>query len=166
MPTHQSNHICKICNKQYKYTKSFYKHLCQKHEADLENRSNINRNFIVQLLDRLSLVNLIGKDSEDSSDSDREDSEDNENANEISMNNLFPKPNSVSTVNTDSQSQQVGCPKCIICLTNPRNVVFRKCGHMVCCDHCAKNVCRINKICPICRVPLQSTNECMPVYLS
>lgn len=41
--------------------------------------------------------------------------------------------------------------KCSVCLEEERNIVFVPCGHMCCCDYCAK---RCGNICPVCRQPV------------
>ena len=40
--------------------------------------------------------------------------------------------------------------KCVICLTNPPNVLYCDCGHQVLCVECSKMVERL-KICPMCK---------------
>lgn len=40
---------------------------------------------------------------------------------------------------------------CIICFGRPINTVIYHCGHMLCCDTCAKDLKRQGSECPICR---------------
>jgi hypothetical protein len=47
---------------------------------------------------------------------------------------------------------------CIVCLDQPRQTVFRKCGHMCLCAECAKKL----KKCPIC----QRKGKAIKVYLA
>lgn len=51
-------------------------------------------------------------------------------------------------------------PPCVICLTNPREVVILECGHVCCCADCAEN---LANTCPICRKPI---TRFWPAYIS
>lgn len=41
--------------------------------------------------------------------------------------------------------------KCIICISNGREIIFDKCGHVVVCANCSP----ANKICPVCKMPFE-----------
>eukprot|EP00301_Raphidiophrys_heterophryoidea_P010574 c15746_g1_i1.p1 GENE.c15746_g1_i1~~c15746_g1_i1.p1 ORF type:complete len:214 (+),score=50.53 c15746_g1_i1:83-724(+) len=60
-----------------------------------------------------------------------------------------PKPNTTATNNgSPSDNRDDDDSKiCIICLDRPREMVFRKCGHMCLCHKCCKRMRR----CPICQ---------------
>ena len=40
--------------------------------------------------------------------------------------------------------------ECVICLTNPSNILFCNCGHLCVCEECAKTGEGLEK-CPICK---------------
>jgi hypothetical protein len=50
--------------------------------------------------------------------------------------------------------QDVDVIECIICYTNPKNIIFSTCGHYSCCSDCAKQC--IKSGCPLCRQPISS----------
>ena len=45
--------------------------------------------------------------------------------------------------------------KCVICLTNPPNILFCNCGHICVCEECSKTGESLEK-CPICKT--ENTN--------
>ena len=56
--------------------------------------------------------------------------------------------------------RDVEAAKCVICLTNPREVLLRPCKHVVMCKDCASTRSRAGvprvQQCPICRSPILS----------
>jgi hypothetical protein len=45
---------------------------------------------------------------------------------------------------------------CIVCMENPRAIMFEPCNHFVCCEECAARIRSSNNdACPKCRVPLE-----------
>lgn len=51
---------------------------------------------------------------------------------------------------------------CVVCLTNPREVVVLDCGHIAICADCAEQLPQPHK-CPVCR---ESITRILPVYMS
>jgi hypothetical protein len=53
-----------------------------------------------------------------------------------------------SNKNSDQEEHDDGL--CVVCMDNPYNVVFVKCGHICACEECAKKL--PDKQCPVCRM--------------
>ena len=60
--------------------------------------------------------------------------------------NLNPKPKK-QIINIEKTFKE---DNCVICLTNPPNIVYCNCGHQVLCEECSKKVESL-KNCPICK---------------
>ena len=65
--------------------------------------------------------------------------------------NLNSKPNK-KIINAEKTFKK---DKCVICLTNPPNILFCNCGHLVLCVECSKTGESLEK-CPICKT--ENTN--------
>lgn len=56
---------------------------------------------------------------------------------------------------------------CVLCLERVRETRFSHCGHVACCDFCARNVFDsadvTSRVCPICRAPIVNLSR---IYLS
>lgn len=46
---------------------------------------------------------------------------------------------------------------CVVCMDNPREILFVPCGHLVACIACCEQVLKKSNLCPICRDPVQQT---------
>ena len=44
---------------------------------------------------------------------------------------------------------------CVVCYSNPSNVVIMNCGHSDICDECAKDIWKSNSLCYLCQVPIE-----------
>jgi len=62
----------------------------------------------------------------------------------------------------DMEFTTSGSPVCVICLSQPREVVLLDCGHICVCGECATAL-PLPKLCPICR---QQVNRIIPTYVS
>jgi len=60
-----------------------------------------------------------------------------------------------------SNSERSGELQCVVCLTNPREVLIQNCRHVVCCADCINEL--RPRLCPICRVPFTDVTF---VYIS
>lgn len=49
--------------------------------------------------------------------------------------------------------------KCVVCLSNPKEIIVIPCGHVCLCEDCAT---KINDLCPVCR---QSIEQKMVAFL-
>ena len=51
-----------------------------------------------------------------------------------------------------------GTDLCVICQSEPKNgcIVHGKTGHLMACFKCARKLKRRNKLCPVCREPIQT----------
>ena len=61
--------------------------------------------------------------------------------------NLNPKPIKKKIINAEKIFKE---DVCVICLTNPSNILFCNCGHLCVCEECSKTGESLEK-CPICK---------------
>ena len=64
----------------------------------------------------------------------------------ITPRHLNPKPKK-QIINAEKTFKE---DNCVICLTNPPNVLYYNCGHQVLCEECSKTGENLEK-CPICK---------------
>ena len=50
---------------------------------------------------------------------------------------------------------------CVLCMMNKKNIAFEPCGHVACCESCAKDIFGRTK-CPICRGEIKN---CIKIYI-
>lgn len=68
--------------------------------------------------------------------------------NAMLMNQFLDMQLKLSAATGESQSKENDeVVECVICMENPKTVVFKTCGHVCCCDDCSKEF----KLCPVCR---------------
>ncbi|CAL8386606.1 unnamed protein product [Boreogadus saida] len=69
-----------------------------------------------------------------------------------------PPPDSKRTVSTETRLPEPCVEPCLICQTRPKNgcIVHGRTGHLMACYPCARKLKRRNKLCPVCREPIQS----------
>lgn len=48
---------------------------------------------------------------------------------------------------------------CVICYTNPKNIILQPCLHLAICDKCWTKVQRQRKVCPMCKRPVSETTN-------
>uniref|UniRef100_A0A8C5F9A3 RING-type domain-containing protein n=1 Tax=Gadus morhua TaxID=8049 RepID=A0A8C5F9A3_GADMO len=62
------------------------------------------------------------------------------------------------TVSTETRLPEACVEPCLICQTRPKNgcIVHGRTGHLMACYPCARKLKRRNKLCPVCREPIQS----------
>lgn len=48
--------------------------------------------------------------------------------------------------------------ECVACMSNPRTICWRKCGHIAACEHCALEM----HCCPFCREPGETMRVFVP----
>jgi len=53
--------------------------------------------------------------------------------------------------------------RCTVCLDNPREVLFKECGHVCVCSDCAARIQYEDNRCPVCRLEIRGTES---VYIS
>jgi len=53
--------------------------------------------------------------------------------------------------------------ECCICLTEDKDSVFIPCGHVCCCESCAKKINDSGQSCPICRASVTTAMKCFLV---
>jgi len=63
---------------------------------------------------------------------------------------------------SDTTTPVAGSLQCVICLSQPREVVLLDCGHICVCGECATAL-PLPKLCPICRQPV---DRIIPTYVS
>ena len=66
------------------------------------------------------------------------------------------------TAMADTETLSSGAAMCVICLSQPREVVLLDCGHICVCGDCAAAL-PLPKLCPICRQPI---DRIIPTYVS
>jgi len=66
------------------------------------------------------------------------------------------------TAMADTEMMSSGAALCVICLSQPREVVLLDCGHICVCGDCAAAL-PLPKLCPICRQPI---DRIIPTYVS
>ena len=64
----------------------------------------------------------------------------------ITQRHLNPKPKK-QIINAEKTFKE---DNCVICLTNPPNILYCNCGHQVLCEECSKKVESLEN-CPICK---------------
>ena len=62
----------------------------------------------------------------------------------------------------ETSDAEAGSPLCVVCLSQPRQVVLLDCGHICICGSCATAL-PLPKLCPICRRPV---DRMIPTYVS
>ena len=66
------------------------------------------------------------------------------------------------TAMADTETLSSGAAMCVVCLSQPREVVLLDCGHICVCGDCAAAL-PLPKLCPICRQPI---DRIIPTYVS
>jgi hypothetical protein len=62
---------------------------------------------------------------------------------------VVPSVKSIDPTNPESNTSV-----CVICMTNVRNILLKKCGHICMCNQCVNKL--VKKECPICRINFNS----------
>ncbi|XP_026767540.3 E3 ubiquitin-protein ligase Mdm2 isoform X1 [Pangasianodon hypophthalmus] len=71
----------------------------------------------------------------------------------------MPELERTTSLNSTKSCLPTSCLEpCVICQSRPKNgcIVHRRTGHLVACYVCAKKLKKHNKLCPVCREPIQS----------
>ncbi|KAK0150141.1 E3 ubiquitin-protein ligase Mdm2 [Merluccius polli] len=68
------------------------------------------------------------------------------------------RPDPERSVSMETRLPDACLEPCVICQTRPKNgcIVHGRTGHLMACYSCAKKLKRRNKLCPVCREPIQS----------
>lgn len=69
-----------------------------------------------------------------------------------------PVPDLERSVSAESRLPDSCLDPCLICQSRPKNgcIVHGRTGHLMSCYVCARKLKRRNKLCPVCRMPIQS----------
>ena len=49
----------------------------------------------------------------------------------------------------------IGASRCIVCMEDDKDHLFLPCKHVLCCASCAEKIMHTNKMCPMCRTPIE-----------
>ncbi|KAK6292324.1 hypothetical protein J4Q44_G00369080 [Coregonus suidteri] len=125
------------------------------------------------LKDSQELVSVSGPDSQDSACSSQPSTSSSSSSGGVGSGSSSSAPFSQEVMAPDLErfnSQEAHLPAsclepCVICQTRPKNgcIVHGRTGHLMACYTCAKKLKKRNKLCPVCREPIQSV---VLIYLS